>query len=499
MRALNFTTPGVYGLNTQDEIAVDTEQARFATEALNGVVDTTGKLVSRKNFLLVTSGVTATTKFMYTHKNADGTETILTASSNQIFSGTTTLTARRTAASVTTPNWQIASLSGKILLAQAGEPYYVMTEGTFASNAITASGTGGPGSNAVNVILAAYGRAWAAVTATNKQTIWWSNLLDGTTWSTGDSGNISLINAWPAGADTIVALSAAFGRLFILGRNSILMYTLPSDNDPASMTLTDTVSNLGCIARDSVRVTDDGVYFLSDNGVYRINKLGQVTALITLPLVSKLCNDDILAAIAAETATNIRSGYDPKEGLYLLSFPTPNKTFVFHTRRVIPDVDAPVVTVWNNVGQPFWAFTYDATNLYCGGKNGVHRYSGYTPATSNEAYTFRFYSQWNNFGDESREKHAKTAMLTLRTVSGLAGSFLWQEDFDATTTFSTAFTTETAEFAEAPGIGNVEVEAGGSFNAARIGCSFAFTTATSNQVALHGIKLYAAPGAIKAR
>ena len=44
------------------------------------------------------------------------------------------------------------------------------------------------------------------------------------------------------------------GRLVILGRRSILLYTLPASHDPASMELTDVISNLGCSARDSFLV-----------------------------------------------------------------------------------------------------------------------------------------------------------------------------------------------------------------------------------------------------
>jgi len=500
MRAVNFPTPGVYGINTQDEIAVDSEQARFGTTVKNGLIDTSGKLVSRKNASLVTSGATVTIKSLYVHKQRNGTEVMFSAGSNAVYTGTTALTSRHTGATGN-PHWQFASLSGKILMAQAGETFRVLTEATYASNAVTPSGAGGPGSNAVNCVIAAYGRAWAADAAavSNSYTVWWSNLLDGTAWTGGDAGNLSLINAWPSGNDSIVALAAGFNRLFILGRKSILMYTLPADNDPASMTLTDTISSMGCVARDSVQVTDDGIYFLSDNGVYRINRLGQITALMVLPLISRLLNDEIVAATAANAAAAIKSGYDPVEGIYFLSFPTSNKTYVFHTRRILPDYDVPAIVEWNTTNAAFHAFASMGGDLYVGGALGIRKFTGYTPASSNHFYTFSYYTQWHAFGDESREKHGKTAMLTLKAAPGVAGTLNWQEDLVAGTTYSVDFTTGSAEFAEDTGLGSVEVELGGSYNVARWGFEFDFNTTTSNAISVHALRVFAQPGSIHPR
>jgi hypothetical protein len=338
---------------------------------------------------------------------------------------------------------------------------------------------------------------WTAddAAASNRHTIWWSNLLDGTVWNSGDAGNLSLREAWPKGQDSVIALAAAFGRLIVFGRKCILMFTLPADNNPANMSLTDVVEDLGCVARDSVQVTDTGVYFLSDNGIYRIDKLAQTTTLMAAPQISALYNDDVLAQIAAETATRIRAGFYPTEGYYVLSFPTANVSFCVHTRKKAPVLEIPVGTRWTNTGRPFYAFAFDKDgNWYGGGVNGVHKYTGYTPDGASNAYTLTWTGQWHPFEDEAREKHLKSGTAVIEAASGQTGTFEWKTNYVAGTTRSNAFTCGAVEFAENPGVGNVSFPLGGSFKVVQPSLSFPIS---GNAVTLHQLRLYATPGAVK--
>lgn len=439
------------------------------------------------NLKFVSGSTGATSTIAIT--NAAGT------ASNVLLSTLTNFVAVRTATAgtVDNENWQFASLSEKILMAQSGQHFTVLNDTTFAVESIV----GQPWTSSPNVVIAAYGRAWAAddEAAGNRHTIWWSNLLDGKTWNSGDAGNISLVNAWPKGQDAVIGLAAAFGRLFVFGRKAILMYTLPADNNPANMTLTDTVEDLGCVARDSIIVTDIGVYFLSDNGVYKIDRFAHTTSLMSLPQQSALYNDDLLAQLAAETSENIRGSYYPKEGWYVLSFPTPNVTFVVHTRKLVPDIQRPVATRWTNAGRPFYAFTVDKDGLwYSGGVNGVHLYSGYTPDGASNAYTMTWTGQWNPFEDESRLKHGKAVTLVVEAASGQTGSFEWRIDYLAGTTNSNAFTCSASEFAENPGVGNVSLQIGRSFKVIQPSVSFPIS---GSAVTLHQVRIYALPGAVK--
>lgn len=609
LRAKTIRYPGAHGLNTIEATVVD-ENARYGSVVTNGVVDSSGKLASRKDFVRQTSGFSNTIKALWTHRSTDGTEAIVSSGAGFIYSGTTTLTERldyragrqfvdvggaktvdsmtglanssetygfsvsvnggaaqqvnvtgssaqtysnliaainadltgascalsggnlhiasasngvgstiaitnaagtasnvllttlsnyvavrvADAGTVTAENWQFASFSGEIFMAQRARQFVALTEGTYARAAII----GQPWSNSVNCAIGAYGRLWAADDQEGgvRNKVWWSNLLDGLTWNSGDAGSLDLTNAWPKGQDSIVALAAAFSRLIIFGRKSILLYTMPATNAPSGMTLTDVIEDLGCVARDSVQVTPTGVYFLSDNGVYRIDKPAQTTALMVTPNVSYLYNADVITQIAAETATNIKSGYYPTEGYYVLSFPTSNVTFAAMTFKITPlDGNRTPGMKWTNTGRPFYAFTFDKDgNWYSGGVNGVHLYSGYTPDGTSNNYTLTWTGLWHPFEDESRLKHAKGVSLVLEAASGQTGTFEFKTDYLAGTTNSNSFTCSAAEFAENPGVGNVSFQIGRSFKVIQPSVSFAIN---GNKVTIHQMRIYATPGAVK--
>ena len=391
-------------------------------------------------------------------------------------------------------DWQFASINQRIFLAQKGRQLRVLNETTFAEESVV----GQPWSNSVNCVIAAYGRLWAADDETGgvRSTLYWSNLLDGKTWNSGDAGSLDLTNAWPKGQDSIIGLAAAFNRLFIFGRKSILMYALTATNDPDAMTLEDVVENLGCVARDSVYGTDTGVYFLSDNGIYRFDKLQFTTSLLSAPQVSVLYNSLVLAQIAAETDTNIRAGYYPKEGYYVLSFPTSNVTFCVHTRKNVPEVNRPIGTRWTNTGRPFYAFAYSGNtgDWYSGGVNGIHKYDGFTPDGADNTYTLTWTGQWHPFEDESRLKHGKSVTLVVEAASGQTGTFEYAVDYKAASVTSNSFTCGAVEFAENPGIGNVSFQIGRSFKVIQPSMSFPIN---GNQVTLHHARIYVTPGAVK--
>ena len=493
LRAKTLLYPGSHGLNTIEATLGD-ENTRYGAVVTNGVVDSGGKLTSRKDFVNQTVGFSNTIKALFAWRQRSGSEVILSGdTTGAVHSGTSSLSTRWSSSSVNA-NIQFAVMGSNVFMAQAGVALTAMHEDyTFPALVGAASNFTSP-----NVVMSAYGRVWAADDAAgnNRYTVWWSNLLDGLTWNSGDAGSLNVSNAWPKGQDSIVALVAAFSRLIIFGRRSILMYTMPDNNAPTGMILTDVVEDLGCIARDSVQVTDTGVYFLSDNGIYRIDRAEHTTSLMTTPPVSYLYNDEVLTQIAAETATNIKSGYYPTEGYYVLSFPTSNVTFAVMTRKLTPlDGNRVVGMKWTNVGRPFYTFTFDKDgNWYSGGVNGVHKYTGYTPDGASNAYSLVFTAQWHPFEDESRLKHAKGITLVLEAASGQTGTFDYNLDYLAGTTLSNSFTCSAAEFAEDPGVGNVSFQIGGSFKVIRPSLSFAIN---GDAVTIHQMRIYATPGAVK--
>ena len=496
--ATNLTSNETYGLliafngGSNQQVTVSGSNATTYATLISEI---NGDIISAGSCAIVAGNL----KF-FSASNGVGSAIAITNSagtaSNSLLSALSNFIAVRVADAGTTTadDWQFASINQRIFMAQKGRQLRVLNETTFAEESIV----GQPWSNSVNCVIAAYGRLWAADDETGgvRSTLYWSNLLDGKTWNSGDAGSLDLTNAWPKGQDSIIGLAAAFNRLFIFGRKSILMYAMPASNDPDSMTLEDIVENLGCVARDSIYGTDTGVYFLSDNGIYRFDKLQFTTSLLAAPQVSALYNKLVLDQIAAETATNIRAGYYPKEGYYALSFPTSNVTFCVHTRKNVPEVNRPIGTRWTNTGRPFYAFAYSGNtgDWYSGGVNGIHKYDGFTPDGTNNNYTLTWTSQWHPFEDESRLKHGKSVTLVVEAASGQTGTFEYAVDYRAASVTSNGFTCGAVEFAENPGIGNVSFQIGRSFKVIQPSMSFPIN---GNQVTLHHARIYVTPGAVK--
>jgi hypothetical protein len=620
LKGVRFPKPGSFGVTTQDDIASTEILKQFSSVATNHVIDSTGKLTAREDFVLQTTGFADTLDVAYTHRANDGTETVMSAGSGVVYSGISTLTSRfdyrqgsqivdvggaktgatatglansaevygftvsidggasqqisvtgsaaqtytnllaeintdltgatcvlvggnikiisdtvgagssvsistgagtasnamlaavltgfvavRTASAGTTTNdhWQFASLSSKIFMAQKAQAFTCLNESTFAVESIV----GQPRTSSPNVVIAADGRLWAAddETGGERHTVWWSNLLDGKTWNSGDAGELDVRNVWPSGQDSIVALAFMSGRLLILGRNSLLLYTLPATHDPGDMELTDVIAGIGCKARDSVVISGGDVYFLSDDGVYKIPKLAQTISLLPVPVkISKYMADDVVTTYASETLTAVRGGYFPKEKWYVLNAPVANKIYCFHLNHMVPGgenaPEVPAITTWTNAGNVFRGFAFDKDgNWYAAMDKGLGKYTGYTPNSStSNAYSVDWMTLWEDFEDESRVKSLKNFAMTLEAASGQTGTFKWLTDYKESsgTTNTVTFTCDSSEFAENPGLGTVSKPIGRTCNVAKFGYTAAIT---GNKVTTHALRVFATPGGTRIR
>ena len=88
--------PGFRGLNTQD--APVGQDASFASIAENAVIDSFGRIGSRKGVKLLTSSATplgssAGVEQIFEYTKRDGTLIVFSTGNNKIFTGTTTLSA----------------------------------------------------------------------------------------------------------------------------------------------------------------------------------------------------------------------------------------------------------------------------------------------------------------------------------------------------------------------------------------------------------------------
>ena len=424
LQSITITAPGFAGINTQD--APLSQEPTFAAVADNCVIDKEGRIASRKGYnVLNTNDVLGTSdgiESMGEFVASDGDVTFLSAGNNKLFTGTTTLTDVTPAAyTVLANNWKFVPFNNHMYVFQRGQEPLVYSDstGTLVKMSADAAITGTPPQG--HECLAAFGRLWVADFTANKSTIYWSDLLNGSGWSGGSSGSIDLTKVWPTGYDTIVALAAHNGFLVIFGRNSIVIYS--GADSPANMTLSDTISNVGCVSRDSVVSTGKDLIFLDDSG---LRSLARTIQEKSAPIgdISKNVNNDIKSLFAAETG-NIKMHYSPREAFVLLNFPVLGVVYAFDTRFPLQD-GSYRATTWSHMSP--LCFTSTSTDkLYIGVSAGVAEYIGFKD--NNTSYLLSYFSHPLSFGDTSKLKFLKKINLTTFDGAEAIVALSWAYDY----------------------------------------------------------------------
>lgn len=412
-----IAAPGFAGLNTQESsIQLD---SGFASQAFNCVIDKFGRIGSRKGW----SKVNATNtdlgsnpiQFMFELVDASGNQ-FLSAGNNKLFTGTTTLTQKTVrnstdsgdvAYTITDNHWQAAALpygdgtsaSPHAYLVQAGHPMLVFHKLGATAHAHTGSygfqqlgdiGTLPTGYSTSdfkpNCALAAYGRIWVADIVGDRQTVYFSRLLDGSDFNGGDSGSLSLNSVFPNN-DQIVALAAHNGFLIIFGSNNIAIYANPID--VTTLVLQEYIPNVGCIARDSGVSTGTDVIFLSNGGVRSLTRVIQEKSLPFRDL-SKNVRDELMALVTSETKTAIKAVYNEVEAFYLLTLPTTKQTYCFDMRGFLPDGSSRI-TIWTSI-EPKSFFVTSAKLMYLGMTGYIGLYDDYLDDT--ETYRMIYFTNY---------------------------------------------------------------------------------------------------------
>ena len=407
LQSITITAPGFAGINTQD--APLAQDASFSAVADNCVIDKEGRIAARKGYEILngndllgsSDGVESMGEFVA----EDGDITFFSAGNNKIFSGTTTMVDETPAAyTITENNWKMVNFNDHMYFFQRGHEPLIYADHVGSVEAMSshahASGTPPEG----HVAIAAFGRLWVADFDNDKSTIYWSDLLDGAAWSGGSSGSIDVTNVWPTGYDVITALAAHNGFLIIFGRNSILVYEGASS--PASMTLSDTISNVGCVGRDAVVSTGKDLIFLDDSGVRSLSRTIQEKS-APIGDISKNVNNDIKSLFAAETG-NISMHYSPRQAFVLLNFPQLGVVYTFDTRFPLQDGSFRATT-WSHMN-PLCFTETAAEELYIGVQDGIAEYTGYSD--NNTGYLLSYFSHPLSFGNTSNLKFLKKINLT---------------------------------------------------------------------------------------
>lgn len=447
----SIVAPGFFGLNTQDSGV--TLESGFATVADNCVIDKFGRIGARKGWVTVNSASTDLgsnpLKSIFELVKADG-NVILSAGNNKIFSGTTSLTqliVRNSSNSgdlsytITDNHWQIVAqpyssgtnASAHAFLAQASHPTLVYHKLGATAHAHTGSyglqrlgdiGTLPTGYTVdtfmPNVALAAFGRVWYADIGSDKQTVYFSDLNDGTKLNGGTSGFLNIADIVPEG-DPIVALAAHNSFLIIFCKANILVYQ--NADDITNIRLSDQIKGIGCIARDSVSSVGTDLVFLSNGGVRSLLRTIQEKS-APIRDVSANVRDDLMTYIDAETAKNVKSVYFEKDAFYALSFPTAGIVYVFDVRAALQS-GAARATTWTLTIHSFAPLV--SRSLYLGMVGYIGNYTGYRDNGS--SYRFRYYTNWFDFNQPTITKILKKIGLTFIGGAGTNVSIKWAFDY----------------------------------------------------------------------
>ena len=272
-----------------------------------------------------------------------------------------------------------------------------------------------------NCALAAYGRIWMADLVGDRQTVYFSRLLDGSDFQGGDSGSISINSVFPNN-DQIVALAAHNGFLIIFGRNNIAIYRNPID--VTTLSLEDFIPNVGCVARDSVQNTGTDIIFLSDGGVRSLQRVIQEKSLPMRDL-SKNVRDELMTAVASETTNNIKAIYYERDAFYLLSLPTTKAVYCFDTRGALQD-GAARVTIWDSM-EPKAFCVNSSKELLVGRPGYIGKYYGHLDDTA--TYRLQYYTNYFDFGGPTALKILKKIGFVVIGGAGDAVAVKWGFDY----------------------------------------------------------------------
>ena len=420
-----IAAPGFKGLNTQESPVA--QDATFAAIAENVVIDKFGRIGARKGLKKLTSSATPLgssdgIETIFEYVKRDGTKIVFSAGNNKIFIGTTTLTEVTLPGgySITANNWKIVSFNNDVYFFQKSHAALVSVAGSTTLIEVTDGGHDAP---AGNEVLAAFGRLFVADVASNSYTLFFSDLLDGDDFHGGSSGSLDVTTVWPTGYDEIVALREFNDFLVIFGKRSILLYSGASS--PSTMTLADTITGIGCIARDSLQAIGTDLIFLSDSGV---RSLGRVIQEKSSPIgdISVNVRDTLMTAVSVETG-NIKSVYSEEDAFYLLILPEVNNlVFCFDMRGKLEN-GANRATTWPFTGI-LCATTTDDNEVYFGSSKGISEYEGFLDDTS--TYTMKYFTNALSFGDASKLKILKEITFTI--VGGQATKLLLNWGYDYT-------------------------------------------------------------------
>jgi len=448
----SLVAPAFLGLNTQESSVAN--DPRFALEANNCVIDEFGRLGARKGWIYRTTSGGTGTNLLGMHPFIDVTDAknIISWNATGFYKGFTSLSALTvtTTDTISAGNWQAVTLNDRAYFFQRDyKPLYYTNETTAdefeaIENHIDYDGT----APEAGIVMSAFGRLWAADTPTNKNTVYFSDLLNGVKWGSGSAGSLNVGGVLPKGSDVITGLAEHNGYLIIFCRDNIIIYadqdSYQGSFDVNTLRLVEVISGIGCIAKNSIQSTGDDVVFLSATG---LRSLGRVIQEKSQPLndLSKNVRDTFMDIVNRESDFSlIKSVYFPEEAFYLIHLPEAQTQFVFDTRGTLEDASLRVTT-WNNLDHTDYVYDAKAKALYLTQVDGIAEYIGYQDNGS--GYLMSYFTNHFDLDSPNVNKMLKKASVT--AIGSSAQDFTLKVGYDYQTSyFSTPFTLKEINISE---------------------------------------------------
>jgi hypothetical protein len=253
--------------------------------------------------------------------------------------------------------------------------------------------------------------------------VFFSDLLAGHIWSTGTAGSLNTNLVWPNGADNISGLAAHNNFLIIFGQRQILVYA--GATTPASITLSDTVASIGCIARDSIQSTGKDVIYLSNSG---LRSFARTIIEKSVPIgdISKNVRSDFMGIVAAETLANIKSVYSETEAFYLITMPFSKEVFCFDTRGQLQDGSFRVTT-WDSI-EPSALLSRRNGDVLLGKTGYIGKYSGAKDDTA--SFRMQYYTNHADLGNANVTSVLKKIKIIVIGGTNQFVTMKWGFDFN---------------------------------------------------------------------
>lgn len=433
LQPIDLVAPGFRGLNLSQSSSV--LRPEFATSAQNCILDAAGRLSARAGYTNVTTTAitpSVAVKSLHEYVEGDGSVSIILAWDGGISNSLDNPEGSDISGAVGNAggDWWFQNFNDKVIgFANGLEPIVYNGTGSFAT-IVESNGTN-PTVHA-GIGLCAYGRVWSVDADT--QTIKYSGLLDETDWGSSSAGSIDMRKVWTEGTDEITALWAFNKSLLVFGKRHIVFFEDDLNTalgmDPTRLFAKDVISGTGCLSQWSIQaIGESDLFYLSPNGVQSLSRIVSERS-NPVATLSKNVRTELVSGVNAETASQIRSFYSPTLGVYGLTLPTSQVTWILDPRypyqdetgeRLVP------ITKWT-LAPRSWCVRAN-TDVLLGITQGVGLYGGSDDAGT--SFRFIYASPWLDLGESlaNRLKILKRIGAIMFVENDIDILFKWAEDF----------------------------------------------------------------------